>query len=230
MFETEPALPTDRLVEALSGSAGGSGARCRKALRRLRAILEENRDRGARATVGGRARLRRRCAAPPLVARRSWRSSPRGAGCGDKEEDHYAETEGLYLDVGALNYQVQMLALAEPARRRGPRVPHRPAGGHAAARRGRDVVRRLPARRERDGRGAAPDGRRLRDRRHPGEHLPAGRRSTRRPTRSSTSRSTSRPKTSLPLRDRPPARAPIQGRAAALQDQDRLASRTARSS
>ena len=53
LYETEPALPTDRIVEALSGRRGWFRRNGAKALRRLRSILEENRDRGARATVAG---------------------------------------------------------------------------------------------------------------------------------------------------------------------------------
>jgi uncharacterized protein YndB with AHSA1/START domain len=53
VFETEPALPTDRLVETLSGRRGWFRRNAGKALRRLQSILEENRDRGARATVAG---------------------------------------------------------------------------------------------------------------------------------------------------------------------------------
>jgi uncharacterized protein YndB with AHSA1/START domain len=52
MFETEPALPTDRVMEAL-GYRGWMRRKARRALRRLQSILEENRGRGARATVGG---------------------------------------------------------------------------------------------------------------------------------------------------------------------------------
>jgi uncharacterized protein YndB with AHSA1/START domain len=50
--ETEPALPTDRFVEAF-GTRRFFRRGGRKALNRLQAILEENEDRGARATVGG---------------------------------------------------------------------------------------------------------------------------------------------------------------------------------
>jgi uncharacterized protein YndB with AHSA1/START domain len=53
MFESEPALPTDRLVEALSGQRRWFKRKVRKAMRRLQAILEENEDRGPRATVAG---------------------------------------------------------------------------------------------------------------------------------------------------------------------------------
>ena len=53
VYETEPALATDRLVEALTGRRGWAKRNGGKALRRLRSILEENRDRGARATVAG---------------------------------------------------------------------------------------------------------------------------------------------------------------------------------
>ena len=50
--ETEPALLTDRIMEAL-GKRRWFKRGARKALRRLQSILEENEDRGARATVGG---------------------------------------------------------------------------------------------------------------------------------------------------------------------------------
>jgi uncharacterized protein YndB with AHSA1/START domain len=52
VFETEPALPTDRLMEAF-GYRGWVRRKARKALRRLRGILEENEGRGTRATVAG---------------------------------------------------------------------------------------------------------------------------------------------------------------------------------
>ena len=53
VYETEPPLPTDRFIEAVSGRRGWFRRNASKALRRLQSILEENRDRGARATVGG---------------------------------------------------------------------------------------------------------------------------------------------------------------------------------
>ncbi len=53
VYETEPPLPTDRFIEAVSGRRGWFRRNANKGLRRLRTILEENRDRGARATVGG---------------------------------------------------------------------------------------------------------------------------------------------------------------------------------
>jgi uncharacterized protein YndB with AHSA1/START domain len=53
MVESEPPLPTDRLVEALSGRRGWFSRRSRRAMRRLQGILEEDEDRGARATVAG---------------------------------------------------------------------------------------------------------------------------------------------------------------------------------
>jgi uncharacterized protein YndB with AHSA1/START domain len=53
MFESEPAFPTDRIVEALTGQRGWFKRKLRKALSRLQAILEENEDRGARPTVAG---------------------------------------------------------------------------------------------------------------------------------------------------------------------------------
>ena len=50
-LETVPVMPSDRLMEALGG-ARGCGARPVRAMRRLRTILEEDRDRGRRATAG----------------------------------------------------------------------------------------------------------------------------------------------------------------------------------
>jgi len=51
--ESEPPLPTDRIMEAISGQRGWFKRNVRKAMRRLQAILEENEDRGARATAAG---------------------------------------------------------------------------------------------------------------------------------------------------------------------------------
>jgi uncharacterized protein YndB with AHSA1/START domain len=53
MVETEPPLPTDRLMEAISRQQGWFKRKVGKALRRLQSILEENEDRGARPAVGG---------------------------------------------------------------------------------------------------------------------------------------------------------------------------------
>jgi hypothetical protein len=52
-IETVPVMPSDRLMEALGGGAW-MRRNTRKAMRRLRTILEENRDRGGRATVAAR--------------------------------------------------------------------------------------------------------------------------------------------------------------------------------
>jgi uncharacterized protein YndB with AHSA1/START domain len=52
-LETEPALLSDRLLEALGGSAWNRRQAAR-AMRRLRTILEEDRDRGRRASVAAR--------------------------------------------------------------------------------------------------------------------------------------------------------------------------------
>jgi uncharacterized protein YndB with AHSA1/START domain len=50
--ETEPKLPTDRIVEAF-GMRRWVTRGSRKAMRRLQTILEEDHDRGSRATVAG---------------------------------------------------------------------------------------------------------------------------------------------------------------------------------
>lgn len=52
-FETEPALPTDRLMEACGG-AFWTRRQVGRAIRRLRHVLEEGRDRGRRPSVAAR--------------------------------------------------------------------------------------------------------------------------------------------------------------------------------
>ena len=52
-LETVPVMLSDRLMESL-GAAAWTRRKARKAMRRLRTILEEDRDRGGRATVAGR--------------------------------------------------------------------------------------------------------------------------------------------------------------------------------
>ncbi len=51
-LETVPVMPSDHLMEALGGSAWRRRM-TRKAMRRLRTILEEGRDRGKRVTIAG---------------------------------------------------------------------------------------------------------------------------------------------------------------------------------
>ena len=51
--ESEPGLPTDKLMEAVTRRRGWYKRRLGKALSRMQSILEEGLDRGARATVGG---------------------------------------------------------------------------------------------------------------------------------------------------------------------------------
>ena len=53
MVESEPALPTDKLMEAVTRRRGWTKRGLGKALRRMQSILEEDIDRGTRATIGG---------------------------------------------------------------------------------------------------------------------------------------------------------------------------------
>jgi uncharacterized protein YndB with AHSA1/START domain len=53
MTETVPALPTDRFIEGVTGYRGWMKRSLAKSMRRLQGILEENVDRGPRATVAG---------------------------------------------------------------------------------------------------------------------------------------------------------------------------------
>lgn len=52
-FESVPVMPSDRLLEALGGRIW-SKRQAARAIRRLRRILEEDRDRGRRVTLAGR--------------------------------------------------------------------------------------------------------------------------------------------------------------------------------
>jgi len=54
--ESQPGILSDRLLEGLLGARRFARRRYGKALRRLRAILEEGEQRGARATISGGAR------------------------------------------------------------------------------------------------------------------------------------------------------------------------------
>jgi uncharacterized protein YndB with AHSA1/START domain len=51
--ESEPALPTDKFIEAMTGRRGWMKRKLGKALSRMQSILEEDLDRGPRVTVGG---------------------------------------------------------------------------------------------------------------------------------------------------------------------------------
>jgi uncharacterized protein YndB with AHSA1/START domain len=52
--ETVPGAPTDRIMEVVAGLRGWTRRQNRRALRRIRAILEDGTRRGARATIAGR--------------------------------------------------------------------------------------------------------------------------------------------------------------------------------
>ncbi len=54
-FESEPKLPSDKLLERLGGR-GWLKRKLRKAMRRLQSILEEDYGRGTRPTIAGGAR------------------------------------------------------------------------------------------------------------------------------------------------------------------------------
>ena len=114
-------------------------------MRRLRGILEE--DDGPRHAPDARRRRAQACdrlAVSSLASGPSMRVRPLtlllvvlaavavGA-CGDKQERTlHGETEGTYIDVGNLKYQVQISRLLNPHRPRGPRLPRRPARRPAA--------------------------------------------------------------------------------------------------
>jgi hypothetical protein len=51
--ETVPGMPTDRIMEIVTGMRGWTRRQNRRALRRVRSILEDGTRRGARATIAG---------------------------------------------------------------------------------------------------------------------------------------------------------------------------------
>ncbi len=51
--ETVPGTPTDRIMEVVTGMRGWTRRQNRRALRRVRSILEDGTRRGARATIAG---------------------------------------------------------------------------------------------------------------------------------------------------------------------------------
>lgn len=54
--ETVPVTPAEKMLETLWGTKGMTKRRAKRALERLGSILEEGRERGARATIAGGAR------------------------------------------------------------------------------------------------------------------------------------------------------------------------------
>ena len=89
-----------------------------------------------------------------------------------------AETEGIYVDVGGLTYQVQLSRFLNPGDVEDKQYLYGlPDGVPTAAARRRDLVRRLDAGQELLRRGADADGR-LQDRRHRGQRVRADVRST----------------------------------------------------
>ena len=131
-----------------------------------------------RATVGGRSRLRAVVTPPPAHAPRPRAAAAaRCAGCGNKVEVRtVGETEGIYIDVGDLRYQVQISRIINPHDVEDRRYLQGLPAGTLAAEGRRGVVRRLAAGPEHDRSEttlAAADG--VRDRRHAGEHVRADR-------------------------------------------------------
>ena len=53
MYESEPPMPTDKLIETVSGRKRWFKVNAKRSLKRLRAILEDGRKRGERASVAG---------------------------------------------------------------------------------------------------------------------------------------------------------------------------------
>ena len=150
--ETEPALPTDRLMEAVSGQRGWFKRGPQGAAPAAVDPRGGRRPRGAR---DGRRALDsaprwRACSASPCrrAHRRRW--PPAAAHKDGVRPQVDAETEGIYLDVDDLKYQVQMSRFLNPDDVEDSEYLRRPAGGQPAADRRRDLVRRLDAGQELD--------------------------------------------------------------------------------
>ena len=137
---TEPKTLTDSFLESF-GARGWMKRKLKKSMRRLRDILEEE-PRPRRAAVARRRRAQagHRFAASidrirlarvpaPRHVRCSSPSppSPSGRAATRRRSPSTATTEGIYIDVGDLKYQVQISRAAQPHRPRGPRLPGRPA-------------------------------------------------------------------------------------------------------
>ena len=156
--ESEPALPTDKLMEAVTGRRGWTkrklsqgaqphavdprgGHRSRAARHGRRAVTSAS----VRGLLAHRARARGR------RLRREARVRPRGGDRGHLRRRRQPRLPGP--DV----------ALPQSGRRRGSRVPDGPAGGRAGSVAGRrNLVRRLDARQELHGRDARRRRRRSR--------------------------------------------------------------------
>ena len=102
-----------------AGRSGGS----RRPLRRLQSILEEDYDRGERATVGGAVITCRRVHSVALADRPGRRRRPArraaAATAAARVVTSDAATEGIYVEVGAAHLPGADLALAQPGRHRG---------------------------------------------------------------------------------------------------------------
>ena len=106
---------------AAAGSSASRARRCGGCSRSSRRTAT-----AARAPPSAGCRPRAVDDPPPAHARSSWPprwSSPAAANKDDTTT--VAETEGIYVDVGDLDVPGPDLALPEPGRRRGPRVPRR---------------------------------------------------------------------------------------------------------
>ena len=125
--EIEPALPTDRLMETF-GMRRWFRRGTRKAMRRLQSILEENEDRGVRATVGGSrpvpgtaGTILRRCDASP-ASRPRRRAGLRAARDGLREQvgdGHAGRDRGDLPRHRRAEVPDPDLALSQRQRRRG---------------------------------------------------------------------------------------------------------------
>ena len=232
------------------GAAAGSGAAAQGAAAPARRSSRRTRTAAPRATVAGpaRRRLRRSDVSPDALAsapaprpRSSLRPRRAPAAATRRRPSPQAETEGIYLDVGDLKYQVQISRELNPADIEDRDYLKGLPAGDAQPKPRRDVVRRLPARRERRRRTRRRAARRLRDpstrrrtvyrpvaldpsdqpvrlrrrRRSPPSEPDPGCRTRRPPTARSRARCCS--SSSDALAPEPPARAPIiaRGRGAA---------------
>ena len=152
MFETEPALPTDRFIEAF-GYRGWMRRKADKGLKRLRGILEDNEGRGVRATVGGHLNFAAVTSAPSAscscsssqwLGRRAHglRQQARGPH-GRRDRGHLRRRRRSPLPGAAVAHH-------QPVRHGGSLVPQGPAGRGAPPHARRGLVRRLDARPEHD--------------------------------------------------------------------------------
>ncbi len=176
VYETEPPLPTDRLVEAVSGRRGWFRRNGGKA---PAAPAQHPRGEPGSRRAGDHRRTRLTRPMPRLARLASLllvtAAALGAAGCFNKEEQAtLGETEGIYVTVDDLKYQVQISRILDPASPEDSAYLRGVPAGEGDP--GQDEVWfAVFMRVENDTDERARDGRGVHDHRHAGQRVRAGR-------------------------------------------------------